>query len=123
MKNIKILFYLFLFILFTSTPIVQACNVGDVVIKQENAFIMSFTACNGSDAEAWPLSISFLNDDCNLIKTNLISYWDGCSYKLFQVNNIDDKNSELIFVGRFKNLNIMKEFIKDARPIFTQEKQ
>ncbi len=58
------------------------------------------------------IQFSIWDDECKDRSTNLVSYWNGCRYELWQIDSPDD----WVYVGRFKNLDTLGEFIKVTRP-------
>ena len=64
------------------------------------------------EASSWMITFEIYEKDCTLTKTNLFAYWDGCKYVLVQVVPINDTQSEMTIVGRFKSIDQIQEWIK-----------
>ena len=63
------------------------------------------------------ITIAIRDDECKIRPTNLVTYWNGCMYILWQINSPKD----LVYVGIFKDLDTIGEFIKTCRPIFSSQ--
>jgi hypothetical protein len=110
---------LFLLILVTSCatlPVEKECAApGEIQFTINVGFEVVHKSCI-SDLEtiSWLITISICDNECINRSTNLVTYWSGCMYKLWQIDSPD----EWVYVGSFKDLDTLGDYIKVARPIF-----
>jgi len=75
-------------------------------------FSVEHENCYGLEASTWLITFEVYEKDCDLLKTNLIAYWNGCKYILMQVMPQPDGTSVLERVGEFKSIEQIQEWIK-----------
>ena len=110
------LFLLFLLTSCASLPVAKQCAApGEIQFTINVGFEVEHKSCL-SDLEtiSWLITISIRDDECKAQPTNLVTYWNGCVYKLWEI----DPPNDWVYVGSFKDLDTLGEFIKVARPIF-----
>ena len=91
---------------------------GKVLFTINQRFEVEHKSClSNLTSKTWLITISICDDELIERKTNLVCYWNGCKYKLWQI----DSPKEWSYVGRFKDLDTLGEFIKLSRPIFSSE--
>ena len=113
-KQYMKLFLLFLLTSCATLPVEKECAApGEIQFTINVGFEVEHESCI-SDLEtiSWLITISIWDDECKDRSTNLVSYWNGCRYELWQIDSPDD----WVYVGRFKNLDTLGEFIKVTRP-------
>ena len=76
----------------------------------------------GTDTQivVWQTNISVWSDECTERRTNLFTFWDGCNYQLYQTDKIDDF-SDILRIGKFRNLKKLKEFLDATRSLVEQK--
>jgi hypothetical protein len=95
-------------------PVEKECAApGEIQFTINVGFEVEYKSCV-SDLEtiSWLITVSIWDDECKDRSTNLVSYWNGCVYELWQIDSPDD----WVYVGHFKNLDTLGEFIKVTRP-------
>jgi len=113
-KQYMRLFLLFLLTSCATLPVEKECAApGEIQFTINVGFEVEYSSCI-SDLEtiSWLITVSIWDDECKDRSTNLVSYWNGCMYELWQIDSPDD----WVYVGRFKNLDTLGEFIKVTRP-------
>jgi hypothetical protein len=97
-------------------PVEKECAVpGEIQFTINVGFEVEHRSCiTNSETISWLVTISVWDDECKDRPTNLVTYWNGCVYKLWQI----DTPNDWVYVGSFKNLDTLGEFIKVTRPIF-----
>jgi hypothetical protein len=95
-------------------PVEKECATpGEIQLTVNVGFEVEHKSCiHDLEAISWLITISIWDDECKELSTNLVSWWSGCMYKLWQKDSPDD----WAYVGRFKNLDTLGEFIKVTRP-------
>jgi hypothetical protein len=101
----------------------DACYpAGEVLFIVNVGFEVEYDLNKDTRAIAWLTSIELVEEDCKREKTNLITFWDGGMYRLYEVQKINDgKMSQFLYIGQFENFTIMADFIKITRGAFTNE--
>ena len=111
----KLLLVLLIFLASCATiPKADRCNSEDdirfVVLK---GYEVEHNSCiDDLIAVTWKTVIEVCNDG-SWRGTNLWCYWNGCRYKLIQQN----EGESITVIGKFRNLEQMKEFIKITMPM------
>ena len=110
------LFLLFLLTSCATLPVEKECAApGEIQFTINVGFEVEHESCiTNLETISWLITISVQGDECKDRSTNLVTYWNGCVYKLWQINTPND----WVYVGRFKDLDTLGEFIKVTRPIF-----
>lgn len=119
-KKYMRLFLLFLLTSCATLPGEKECAApGEIQFIINVGFEVEHKSCL-SDLEtiSWLITISIWDDKCKYRSTNLVSYWNGCRYELWQIDSPDD----WVYVGRFKNLDTLGEFIKVTRPFAASQR-
>lgn len=75
-------------------------------------FSVDHVNCYDLEASSWLISFEIYEKNCDLTKTNLVAYWNGCWYILMQVIPQPDGTSHFERVGRFNKLEQVQEWIK-----------
>ena len=115
-KQYMRLLLLFLLTSCATLPVEKECAApGEIQFTINVGFEVEHKSCI-SDLEtiSWLITISIWDDECKDGSTNLVTYWNGCMYKLWQIDSPDD----WVYVGTFKDLDTLGEFIKVTKPIF-----
>lgn len=101
----------------------QECyESGEVLFIVNVGFEVEYDLNKNTKAIAWLTSIELVEEDCKRERTNLITFWDGGMYRLYEVQKINDgKMSEFLYIGQFQNFTVMADFIKTTREAFTNE--
>jgi hypothetical protein len=107
--------FLVLLILLTSCATLpkENCTQDDIQFIILKGFSVEHKSCLDLDALSWKIEIRVCEDN-KWKKSNLWSYWNGCRYKLWQ--DIEGSN-ELLYIGKFKTLDKMKEFLEITLPM------
>ena len=89
-------------------------KTGDIQYVILEGFEIEHDSCiHDLIAISWKIEINLCEGDI-LKRTNLFTYWDGCGYKLYQEK---DNFKDVLFIGRFPNLDKMEEFLKITMPM------
>jgi hypothetical protein len=108
---------LVLLILLTSCatlPLKESCTLGDIQYVILEGFEMEHDSCiHDLVAISWKIEINVCENSI-MKRTNLFTFWDGCGYKLYQE---EDNFKDIMFIGRFPNLDKMEEFLKITMPM------
>jgi hypothetical protein len=111
--------YLRLLLLFLLTscatlPVEKKCAApGEIQFTINVGFEVEHTSCiDNLETISWLITISIWDDECKDRSTNLVSYWNGCKYELWQI----DAPENWVYVGRFEDLDTLGKFIKVTRP-------
>ncbi len=106
----------------TLPPVDKYCGVpGEIQFTINVGFELEHKSCvHDLEAISWLITIAVWDKDCKILTTNLVSWWNGCVYQLYQLtdNNWDD----ILYIGRFKNLKQMEEFLEITMPMTEKSK-
>lgn len=91
----------------------ESCPQEDIRFVLLDRFSVEIESCGGMDVVVWKIEIEVCYSNI-WTGTNLWTHWDGCGYKLWQENSDTD---ELRYIGRFKNLKRLKEFLEITMPM------
>jgi hypothetical protein len=114
LKQSMRLILLFLLTSCATLPIEKECVApGEIQFTINVGFEVEHKSCmHDLETISWLITISIWDDECQDRSTNLVSWWNGCRYELWQIDSPDN----WVYVGRFEDLDTLGKFIKVTRP-------
>jgi len=114
MKKLILVLLILLISCTTLPPLKESCTSGDIQYVILEGFEMEHDSCiHDLVAISWKIEI-YICENTKWKRTNLFTFWDGCGYKLYQEK---DNFKDILFIGRFPNLDKIEEFLKITMPM------